>query len=763
MTEENSDDDFQSTITRKRKGRKPTPVNSSQKQMKKGKEKSSSSSSTAIVESKSSDDAPLTKPTAATAKYNTVSDSNNSSANANIVKKCAIAVKATVKPIWKPNYTQALHELVNITNTQELEEDFNFDLSDYIRKEFFVEIFLSPIVRNNISGRLLGKTANYRSLVSKHKESYCLSASYTPIVLVNAQQIALYECTKVQTAYLNNIKAHFGNRLRAILNKVCKTKELAADLRKDLKKKNVDKRAVNKALREEVYGPCNQKKSKAVLQSYLNNYKFKKDSIFYDVKSNTECHYMAFMKIAELFDSEGLRQFSCFPLRTTSIPCYMTLDFKIVHCNVLKNKTAPKMDNKFQNWGSVVNTNNKAFKDQGMNISLCFQDTIETDGVGASIIKQNTTINRKMAQPKTKYKESEDVARYMESLIQEELNEAKSMCVLMDSERRDLLHCMETSTAQNKQVMVYTKMTRTKVSSHYRILQKKTKPASVKSSEAKLAKTKSSSVKIEEYETYIKTRASVEKVLCSYYGNETLQTKQTYFSNHCFDFHLKNKADLYFGHLGYFPQPNESTGIDMHATYLELMIKQRHISERLDNGGKAKLLGIVAKMSKESSDQDSLKQQASQILEKLQVLPFRKMKFSSKLYYDQDDLMLVKKLKQKFGSDAVLVLGNWPAPDTKYQELTRNKGLIQMLKEDGSVVFLIDEFRTSSFCPLCEGRLENFKTLRNPRPYKKKTRPTVLCHGLQRCIFSGCLEQLKPKLWNRDLAAVLNFKKILTC
>ncbi|PHZ09527.1 uncharacterized protein RHIMIDRAFT_240649 [Rhizopus microsporus ATCC 52813] len=659
MTEENSDDDFQSTITRKRKGRKPTPVNSSQKQMKKGKEKSSSSSSTAIVESKSSDDAPLTKPTAATAKYNTVSDSNNSSANANIVKKCAIAVKATVKPIWKPNYTQALHEL-------ELEEDFNFDLSDYIRKEFFVEIFLSPIVRNNISGRLLGKTANYRSLVSKHKESYCLSASYTPIVLVNAQQIALYECTKVQTAYLNNIKAHFGNRLRAILNKVCKTKELAADLRKDLKKKNVDKRAVNKALREEVYGPCNQ------------------------------------------------------------------------------NKTAPKMDNKFQNWGSVVNTNNKAFKDQGMNISLCFQDTIETDGVGASIIKQNTTINRKMAQPKTKYKESEDVARYMESLIQEELNEAKSMCVLMDSERRDLLHCMETSTAQNKQVMVYTKMTRTKVSSHYRILQKKTKPASVKSSEAKLAKTKSSSVKIEEYETYIKTRASVEKPIC------TLD--------------ICSLARI----RGYFPQPNESTGIDMHATYLELMIKQRHISERLDNGGKAKLLGIVAKMSKESSDQDSLKQQASQILEKLQVLPFRKMKFSSKLYYDQDDLMLVKKLKQKFGSDAVLVLGNWPAPDTKYQELTRNKGLIQMLKEDGSVVFLIDEFRTSSFCPLCEGRLENFKTLRNPRPYKKKTRPTVLCHGLQRywairCIFSGCLEQLKPKLWNRDLAAVLNFKKILTC
>ncbi|CEG77329.1 hypothetical protein RMATCC62417_12103 [Rhizopus microsporus] len=330
---------------------------------------------------------------------------------------------------------------------KELEEDFNFDLSDYIRKEFFVEAFLSLIVRNNRPGGLLGKIANYTSLVSKHKESYCRSASYTPIVLVNAQQIALYECTKIQTAYLNNIKAHFGSKLWAILNKLCKTKELAADLHK---------RAVNKALREEVYGPCNQvkraiekkeipdatildtsarKKVKAILQSYPNNYKFKKDFIFYDVKSNPECHYKVFMKIAELFDSEGLRQFSCFPLRTTFIPCYMTLDFKIIHYNVLKNKTALKMDNKFQTWGSVINTNNKAFKDQGMNKSLCFQGTIETDGVGASIIKQNTATNRKMTRPKTKHEESEDVARYMESLTQEELNETKSKCVLIDPER----------------------------------------------------------------------------------------------------------------------------------------------------------------------------------------------------------------------------------------------------------------------------------------------------------------------------------------
>ncbi|CEG82902.1 hypothetical protein RMATCC62417_16893 [Rhizopus microsporus] len=390
VIEENSDDDFQPTITRKRKSREPTPVNSSQKRMKKGKEKSSSSTSTAIVESKSSGDAPLTKSTVATAKHNAVSDSNNSSANANTVKKRVIAVKTTVKSIWNPNYTQALHELVNITNTlvthmfafsqyiflKELEEDFNFDLSDYIRKEFFVEVFLS-----------------------------------------------------------------------------------------------------------------------------------------------------------------------------------------LIKCKLYTNRASE----------------------------------------------------------------------------------------------------------------------------------------------------------------------------CS-----TLQTKQAYFSNHCFDFHLKNKADLYFGHLfvarirGYFPQSDESTSIDTHATYLELMIKQRYISERLDNDDKTKLLEIVAKMSKESSDQDSLKQQAGQILKKLQVLPFRKMKFSSKLYYDQDDLMLVKKLKQKFGSDAVLVL------ERRLSVLYVRLGW-RTLKQ-----YAIQDPTRERLGLLYFAMDYNGKDYDNARYYEISNHNS---YWAIRCTNSGCLE-LKPKLWN---------------
>ncbi|RCH84808.1 hypothetical protein CU097_002788 [Rhizopus azygosporus] len=120
------------------------------------------------------------------------------------------------------------------------------------------------------------------------------------------------------------------------------------------------------------------------------------------------------------------------------------------------------------------------------------------------------------------------------------------------------------------------------------------------------------------------------------------------------------------------------------------------------------------------------------LLEKLHVLPVRKLKFSTKVYYDQNDETLVRNLKKKFGLDAILVLGNWSAPNAKFHEPTRNKGLIRMLKKNGLTVHLIDEFKTFSKCSNCEDDLETFKTVINPHPYRRVDMLTVKCHGLLR-------------------------------
>ena len=113
----------------------------------------------------------------------------------------------------------------------ELVTNIEFDLNNFVNKDFFVEVFLSLVIRQmcdgskSVKSTLKNTTTIYRQLIAKHKDSYCNNISYIQPKLPYAQQTALYECTKVQTAYQNNTKAHFGTRLRMILNKMLKKRK----------------------------------------------------------------------------------------------------------------------------------------------------------------------------------------------------------------------------------------------------------------------------------------------------------------------------------------------------------------------------------------------------------------------------------------------------------------------------------------------------------------------------------------------------------
>jgi hypothetical protein len=92
-------------------------------------------------------------------------------------------------------------------------------LEKYVSPEFFRKVFLSLIDYQTREYKT-EKVANYRLLINQYKLNYLNDSSYTPIKLVNAQQTAIYESTKICTAYLNNIEQHFGNRLQMFLNLV---------------------------------------------------------------------------------------------------------------------------------------------------------------------------------------------------------------------------------------------------------------------------------------------------------------------------------------------------------------------------------------------------------------------------------------------------------------------------------------------------------------------------------------------------------------
>ncbi|ORE09603.1 hypothetical protein BCV72DRAFT_260721 [Rhizopus microsporus var. microsporus] len=92
------------------------------------------------------------------------------------------------------------------------------------------------------------------------------------------------------------------------------------------------------------------------------------------------------------------------------------------------------------------------------------------------------------------------------------------------------------------------------------------------------------------------------------------------------------------------------------------------------------------------------------------LLPFRKMKLSSFINGQQADKRLARNLKTKFGDNATLIIDNWSAGNVKFHESIRGVGMRRVLAKQGFKICLLDECKTSSFCPSClSGELGKFK------------------------------------------------------
>ncbi|KAJ2518852.1 hypothetical protein H4217_003059 [Coemansia sp. RSA 1939] len=144
----------------------------------------------------------------------------------------------------------------------------------------------------------------------------------------------------------------------------------------------------------------------------------------------------------------------------------------------------------------------------------------------------------------------------------------------------------------------------------------------------------------------------------------------------------------------------------------------------------------------------------------------RKLELSTYLNRVQAERRLADKLRAVFGADCIVVLGDWSAPMSKFHEPIKGIGLRRFFQRHGFRLLMLREAFTSTWCPHCEdGRLEKCKWVPNPRPWMYKRYPTVMCHGLLRCPNPTCLDENgketgRRRHYNRDLAAVLNFRLI---
>lgn len=694
---------------------------------------------------------------------------------------------------------------------KEVKDDRNFELSSFLNKSFFIEVFLSLVERQVRDGVRSGSgnssiketTTTYRNLILKHKEKYCRYSGYVPPKLTHAKQNADYECTKINTAYINNIKAHFGDRLKQVVNIICGKQNKIRELEEKMKAARYTAEAIKGLIKNTVITPCANvkisvskkqvpsdnflgEKEKAfirrILFSYPQDYTFMKDSIYYDVKVNPLNHYKAFIQLEEIIEElsydkekQTCKSFVVYPLRTSFIPAHVTMDTTIMNYHILGAKTYK--EEKSSIWPKIMNMDYKALKKQKTDKSLCFHGMIQTDGVTVSVLKQNFETGRRQ-QSRNSKPADDDGFTYIESMTKEQLEQTKEKCVLVDPGRRDILYCMkESSTPKNRQCFRFTKNTRSKKSRRFRYLRNQLKPDSIKSAEYQLSKFRSNTLDPDKFIEYLEARRDVGTQLKVYYSNETYDETPDYYPEPL-DFVVGRKGDIYYGRRLLFIKrvENARRGVaDLHSylRYLAMLMSSKHLVKRLTRQDTDNLSRIISDTTK-CLDEDQLspeevntkhrevKQQVHKIVSKLLLLPFRRMKFTSKIYYDNCDMTLAKDLKEKFGNDSILIIGDWSAPTQKFHEPTRNKGLLKFLRKSGFSIYLIDEYKTSTCCPFCfSSNLEKFKEVQNPRPYQREKHPLVKCHGLLRCKSESCLAIGKRRIMNRDTAAVLNFRLIL--
>jgi hypothetical protein len=144
-------------------------------------------------------------------------------------------------------------------------------------------------------------------------------------------------------------------------------------------------------------------------------------------------------------------------------------------------------------------------------------------------------------------------------------------------------------------------------------------------------------------------------------------------------------------------------------------------------------------------------------------LIFRKMRWRTSIGKQRDMMFLSNLIRRKFGQQPLIILGDKSTSrNRRFHAPTQGVGLRYQLYRLGFRVLLLDEYRTSSSCPVCFANI-NKRCLKrqSPRPWRRNFGEQWV-HGLVECNSDTCKAECgyETKKWNRDLLAVSNFRRI---
>ncbi|KAJ2258268.1 hypothetical protein GGI13_000653 [Coemansia sp. RSA 455] len=400
------------------------------------------------------------------------------------------------------------------------------------------------------------------------------------------------------------------------------------------------------------------------------------------------------------------KAYQCCPLRTSFIPGHIHIDSAILYSHFLLNvEGLTSRTNPRDLWAEVVDLKSKPFRDRE---GLTFHGAVDTDGVSISIIlKHPKASSKEGGRQRRKKNDIPDSATdpstpdcpYLNSLSPQQVADIQKRLVFNDMGRGDLHFMLGwDSTAADPIVLRYTRMQR-----------------------------------------LVKTRM-----------RHYTQLREIVKAEHDKTGAIR-KAELY---LASFTRTtfNPDKFLDYIAARTRVWdVLRRFYSETMNTHSKS-THQIHSDPSHVACD-----------------YPFhRKLKLNAFINQQQADERLKRNMIRKFGADLIMVCGNWSASMVANHAPIRGRGWRTKFKKFGFPTYLFDEYRTSKICPNCDGELEKFKWIRNPRPYQRQRTPRVLCHGLLQCQIcryertNGDNETIsEPCVFNRDMAAVLNFRRIV--
>ena len=133
-----------------------------------------------------------------------------------------------------------------------------------------------------------------------------------------------------------------------------------------------------------------------------------------------------------------------------------------------------------------------------------------------------------------------------------------------------------------------------------------------------------------------------------------------------------------------------------------------------------------------------------------EALMLRRLRFMVYRRRQKSESMLVNRMKDAFGSNAVIAFGDWSErTQKKYSMPSKSVGMRKLLSRNFDLV-LVNEFRTSKLCNRCSSELVNHR-FEDERPKHR----LLTCSG--RC---GAIRERGIAFITRDLNSAINIRNM---